>query len=100
MSRQYHADQVKHVAVSQPGPGNLWVWASDGSQWVYFSAVINILPRSGNINTTIQTPDGEVVPVTMSRSGHLFAVEDGWLNSGVPLIRCVSTETFPKRVSQ
>ena len=36
----------------------LWNRGHDGYLWVYPSVVINIAPGSGNINTTIQTPDG------------------------------------------
>ena len=62
--------------------------------------VINILPVSGNINTTIQTPDGEVVPVNVSWSGRLLEVDGGWLNSGVCPIFCISPEIFPKGSGQ
>ena len=60
-----------------------------GNLWVHPSAVINVPPGSGNINTTIQTPKEEVVPVTVSRSSHFLEVEYGWLNRGVHPIHCV-----------
>ena len=40
---------------------------------------MNIPPGSGNTNTTIQNIEGEVVYFTVSRSGCLFEVDDGWL---------------------
>ena len=75
----------------------LWYHGHDGSLWFNLSAVTNITPGYVNINTTIQNPDGEVVPVTVSWYGFLLEVDGGWLNSGVHKIRCVSPETFPKR---
>ena len=33
---------VKDVAVTQLGPGNTWVWASDGSLWVHWNFVIHV----------------------------------------------------------
>ena len=53
-------------------------------------------PGYWNINTIIQTPDGEVVPAILSRYGCLLEVYDGWLNSGVPLNICVGLEAFHK----
>ena len=70
----------------------LWNRGHDGYLWVYPSVVINIAPGSGNINTTIQTPNGGFVTVALSRSGYLFDVDDGWLNSNVRLIFYVSLE--------
>ena len=97
MPRQAHAgkirrlsDRVQNIAVVCSVI--LWHCGCDGFLWFHPSAVINILPGSGNINTTIQNPDGEVVPVTVSRSGCLLEVDDGWLNSGVCPIWCVSTD--------
>ena len=62
------------------------------SLWVYPSAVINILPEYGNISTTIQTPKGEIWPITVSWSGCLVGVDGGELTSGVLPICCVITE--------
>ena len=47
-----------------------------GSYGVHPSVGINILPGSGNINTTIKTPYGEVFPMTVSWPGHLLELED------------------------
>ena len=71
-----------------------WDTGHDGSLWVHTSWVINIPTRSGNINTTIQTPNGEVVLVTVSWSGRSLEVKNGWLNSGVQPIFCVSPKCF------
>ena len=65
---------------------------NNGSLWVHLSAVINILSGSGNIDTTIQTPHGEVVMVNVSLSGRLIEVDDHWLNIVVRKILCVSPE--------
>ena len=61
------ADQVKYFTVVCSVI--LWDRGHDGSLWVHPRTVINITHGSGNINTTIQTPDGEVVPTTVYRSG-------------------------------
>ena len=61
----------------------LWDCGHYGSLWVHTSAVINILPGYGNINATIQTLEGEVVSITLSRYICLPELEDVWLNSGV-----------------
>ena len=50
------------------------------------------MPGSGNISTTIQTPEGGVVLITVYRSGRLFEVVDDWINNGVRSILCVSSE--------
>ena len=84
------ADQVKDVSVVRSV--RMWDCGQYGYLWVHPSAVINILPGNGNINTTIQIPYREVVLVTVSRSGRLIEVEDGWLNSCVIPIFCVSPE--------
>ena len=63
-----------------------------GSLWVHTSEVVNILPRSGNINTTIQNHDGGEILITVSWSSFLFEVDDGWLNIGVRPICCVISE--------
>ena len=83
-------DRVKGVTVICSV--RLWDRGHDGSMWVHPSVVINIPPVSWNINTTIQTPDGEVVPITVSRYVRLLEVDDGWLNSGARPILCVSPE--------
>ena len=70
----------------------LWDSGHNGSLWVHPSVVINILPISGNINTTIQTYEGEVVTITVYLSGILLEVEDGWFNSMVRVICCVIPE--------
>ena len=64
------SDQVADVGVVC----SVKLWDSDhnGSLWFHPSAVINITPGSGNTNNTIQTPNGEVVPVILSRSGLLI----------------------------
>ena len=87
---QHPTDRVKYVTVVRSV--RLWYRGCNGSLWVHPSTVINILPGSGNINTTIQTHNGGVVPVTVSQSSRLFEVDDAWLNSGVRMILCVSPE--------
>ena len=73
-------DQVKDVAVAQPDPGNLWVWASNVSQCINSNFVIHVLPE---INThfviTFMTPEGgSLIAVTSSinRSAWLFSFHD------------------------
>ena len=88
------AYQVENVAVIRYV--SLWDRGHDGSLWFRLSAVINIPPGSGNINSTIQAPDGEVVPVTVSRSGPFLEMDDSWFNSEVRPIFCASPETFHK----
>ena len=85
------ADEVKYVAVVR-----LCDCGLDFLLSVHHSAVINILPGSGNINTTIKTPDGEVLLVTVSQSGHFLEENNYWLNSGVYPIHFISPETFTK----
>ena len=59
------ADQVEDIAVAQPGPGNLWVWYSNGYQWVPSNFVIHIIPKiNTHLFTTFPTPKGEV-PITV-----------------------------------
>ena len=84
------SDQVEDVSVAHPV--RLWYLGHNWFLWVHISAVINNLPIYGNINTTIQTVNGEVVLVTVSRSIHLLDVGDDWLNIKVCPIWCVSTE--------
>ena len=69
------ADRVKDVAIFFSD--GLWDRGHDGSLWFHHIVIINIPPGSGNINTTIQNPDGEVVLVIVSRSGYLLDVEGG-----------------------
>ena len=81
---------VKYVAVACSV--RLWDRGHSGSLWVHPSALINIMPGSGNINTTIQNPKGWVFPITVSRYGWLVEVDDGWLNIGARPILCVGPE--------
>ena len=90
--------RVKYVAVVCSD--GVWDCVHNGSLWVHTSAVINIPPGSGNINTTIQTPYGGVVPVTISLFGLLLKVENCWLNSGVrpvfvPYLSVFAILTYP-----
>ena len=101
MPRQAHAgkirrlsDRVQNIAVVCSVI--LWHCGCDGFLWFHPSAVINILPGSGNINTTIQNPDGEVVLVLLSWYSHLLEVDYGWLTSGILTSYCFSPENFPK----
>ena len=66
------ADGVDDVTVARTV--RLWDCGQDGSLWVYTSAVINISPGSGNSSTTIQTPNGEVILINVSRYGCLVGV--------------------------
>ena len=50
------ADQFEDVTVARSV--RLYYCGHDGSLWVHPSAVINILPGSGNISTIIQIPEG------------------------------------------
>ena len=84
------SDRVKDVSVARTV--RLLDCRTDGSLWVHPSAVINILPVSGNISTTIQNTDVGVVAMTVSRSVCLVVVDGGWLNLGVRPIRYVSPE--------
>ena len=83
-------DGVKYVAVSCTV--RLWDSGNYGSLWVHPIAVINFPPRSGNISTAIQTPEGGIVPILVSQYGLLVWFEDDWLNIGVCLICYVSPE--------
>ena len=71
----------------------IWYCGHDGSLLVHTSAVINIPPGYGNINTTIKNTDREVVIVNVSHSVCLLDVDNGWLHIGVRLICCVSPES-------
>ena len=68
-------DKVEYVIDPLPGPGNLWVWYSNGSWWVNSNTVILVLPK---INThfviIFPTPKGEF-PITFS----LYINESTWL---------------------
>ena len=70
----------------------LWYCGHGRSLWGHPSAVIYIPPEYGNISTTIQNPKGEVVLITVSHSGCLVRVENGWFNIGACPIFCVSPE--------
>ena len=66
--RQALSDQVKYVAVSQHGLGNLWVCDSNGYWWVNSNFVIHAPPKINTHSvTTFSTPKGEV-PVRVSLS--------------------------------
>ena len=80
--------QVEYVAVDFSVI--IWDHGQNGPLWVHPNTVINIPPGFGHINTTIQTLDREVVPITVSQSGLLLGVDNGWFNSGVSVILCVS----------
>ena len=56
-------DRVKYVAVAFTVI--IWDCGHNGSLWVYPSEVVNVLPGSGSISTTIQTTKGEVVTITL-----------------------------------
>ena len=58
---------VEYAAVVQSV--RLWDCGRGYSLWVHPSAVINIMLGSGDINITIQTPDGEVVLFNVSQFG-------------------------------
>ena len=88
------ADQVEDVAVIFSV--RLWGRGHNGYLWFNFSEFINILTGSGNINTNNLTPDVEVAPVIMYRSGRLLEMGNGWLTSGVCTIHCVIPDTFTK----
>ena len=63
-----------------------------GPMWVHPSVVINFLPGSGKINTTIKSIDAEVVPITVSRYGCFLEVDNSLLNIGVRPILFVNSE--------
>ena len=86
------SDRVKDVAIVCSV--RLWYHGHDGYLWFHPSAVINIPTGSGNISTTIQTPEGEVVPITVSWSSLLVEVENFWLNSGFHTIHCAFLNGF------
>ena len=73
---------VSSITVGRPK--NAWWDILLQSLWCHLSAVINIPPGSGNTNTTIETTDGEVIPVILSQSGSLLEADDGWITSGGP----------------
>ena len=82
------SDQVEDIAVARYF--RLWYCGRDGSLWFHPILVINISPVSGNISTTIQNPNWEVVPITVYWYGLFLEVDNVWLNSGVCIIHCVS----------
>ena len=61
----HHYDGVKYVVVACTV--RIWDCGQNWSLWIYPSASINIPPGYGNISNTIQTPEGEVVIITVSR---------------------------------
>ena len=73
-------DQVEDVSVAQPGPGNLWVWASNGSWRVHSNFVIRIPPKiNTNFVTTFTTPEGEfpkTVFLSINRRTCLVSMRD------------------------
>ena len=72
------SEQVEYVTVIWPIV--LWVCGHNGSLWVHPIVVINIIPGYGNINTTTQNTNGEVVLVTVYWSGSLIEVNMvGWI---------------------
>ena len=83
-------DIFKDVAVSCTV--RLWYCGKNGFLRVNPGAVINIPPGYGKTSTTIQTPEREVFPITVSWLGRLIGVDEDWLNSGFCRIHCVSPE--------
>ena len=73
---------------------NLRDYYSGGSLWVHPGVVINILPilNASDTSTTILTPKGRVVPITVYSYFHLVGVDGGWSNSQFILIFSVDTE--------
>ena len=79
-----------HIPVSEilhspkreaPCSVNFWDAGSDGSLWFHPSAVINIPPKSPDLNTStnIQTPEGGIpdhcVPIRLLGWGGLWLIE-------------------------
>ena len=59
------SDWVIYVTVDHYGLGNLWAWASDGSQWVHSNFFIRVLPGiNTHFVTNIFTQEG-VLPITV-----------------------------------
>ena len=87
---QCSADGLKYVAVACTV--RLWESGHYGFLLVHSSVTINIPTGYGNTSTTIQTPEGVLVLITVSRSGCLVGFSDGCLNSRVNKIHCVSPE--------
>ena len=54
---------VKYSKAPLPGPGNIWDYDPDGSQWLHTDAVITIPPKSNSshFSTTIQNAEGDVL---------------------------------------
>ena len=77
---QHLDDEFEYVVVACTA--RLWYCGHNGYLLVHISAVINILPGSVNISTTIRTPKLEVFPITLSHSGRLVVVGYGRFNSG------------------
>ena len=58
-------DTVKYFKASLTGPGNLWEWDSDGSQWVHSNFIICVAPEvKTHFVTNFSTPKGEL-PITV-----------------------------------
>ena len=66
MPRRDPDDRIEYVAVAQYGPGNLWLWASNGSLWAHSNFFIRIPPKINTHSVTnFTTPEGGV-PITVS----------------------------------
>ena len=101
MARQGHVGEIRRLVDQVIDTAvlcsvRLWDRGHHGSLWFHLSAVINIPPISGNSNITVQSPNGEVVPVILYCYSHFIELDDGWLTIGVGPICCVSPETFTK----
>ena len=69
----------------------LWfLWVPVGSPQLSYQS--NSLILRFYISTTIQTPEGKVLPLTVYPHGRLDGVDNGWFNSWVILILFVSPE--------
>ena len=97
--RQSSVGNIWNPSIGVEGVAVAWTvsicdYCSDGSLWVQPSAVINIPPvySASEIITTIQTPKGVVVLITVDPYGCLVVVEDGWLNIWVVPIWSMSPE--------
>ena len=73
---------------------SIWDYGSDGYLRVHPSAVIDVPSGSSTlkISTTLKNPEWGVVPITVSPSGQLVGVYNGWLNSQVVPTCYVSPE--------
>ena len=82
MPRRDPYEQVKYAAVTQPGPGNLWVWDSGGSQWVHSNFFIRLPPK---INTHFVTTSPTTRGVSQSLFPCLSMEALAWLDSAMIL---------------